>query len=66
LLFFNKRVKEGYYDLVLFEVIPNLNNFYPNEVRIELKRSYELIDTFQAPRRKTTEIIEVYRKRVQK
>jgi len=64
LAFFNGRVKEGYYDLVLFEIIPNLNNFYPNELRIELKNNYELIDTFQAPRRKTTEIIEVYRKRI--
>jgi len=64
LIFFNDRIRERYYDLVLFEIIPNLNNFYPNEVRIELMKNYDRIDTFQAPRRKTTEIIEVYRKRL--
>jgi hypothetical protein len=57
---FTDRIENEYYDLVIFEIIPNLNNFYPNEVRALLKEKYEKIDTFQAPRRNTSEVIEVY------
>jgi hypothetical protein len=57
---FTDRIEGEYYDLVIFEIIPNLNNFYPNEVRALLKEKYEKIDTFQAPRRNTSELIEVY------
>jgi hypothetical protein len=57
---FEQRVENNYYDLVLYEIIPNLNNFYPTEVRALLKKHYNQIDTFQAPRRNTTELIEVY------
>jgi hypothetical protein len=57
---FEDRVENKYYDLVLFEIIPNLYNFYPNEVRALLLEHYEKIDTFQAPRRNTREVIEVY------
>jgi hypothetical protein len=57
---FTDRIENEYYDLVIFEIIPNLNNFYPTEVHALLKEKYEKIDTFQAPRRNTLEVIEVY------
>ena len=56
----NKRIRLNHYDLVLFEYIPHLNNFYPFEVREVLIENYELLDSFQAPRELTTEVIEVY------
>lgn len=58
-----KEVKEGKYDLVLFEVIPYLNNFYPTEVRLALQDHYLLYDRFLAPRRPTDSHIEVYIKK---
>ncbi len=57
---FSKRIEEDYYDVVLFEIIPNLNNFYPYELQDKLKENYRRVDVFQAPRRRTTELIEVY------
>lgn len=59
---FKDRVDQKYYDLVLFEIVPNLNNFYPYAVQDALKKHYRKIDVFQAPRRKTNELIEVYQK----
>ncbi len=53
-------ISEKKYDLVLFEVIPNLNQFYPNEVRKSLQETYKKIHSFQAPRDNTKCIIEVY------
>lgn len=50
-VFFEDRIKNNYYDLVLFEYIPNLNNFYPFRVRDSLLVSYQKIDSFSAPRR---------------
>jgi hypothetical protein len=58
-LFLN-RIDNQYYDVVLFEIIPNLNNFYPEAVREALQDKYDRIDVFQAPRRNTSEVIEVY------
>ncbi|MEO1051415.1 MAG: hypothetical protein AAFX87_12370 [Bacteroidota bacterium] len=57
---FKQRIREGYYDIVLFEVIPYLNNFYPESVREVLKEHYEMEDRFLAPRRPTDSHIEVY------
>ena len=60
---FEDRIRNHYYDLVLFEYIPNLNNFYPFRVRDSLKLHYNLVDSFEAPRRGDTRgMIEVYRK----
>lgn len=60
---FTKRINEGFYDLVLFEHIPTLNNFYPFEVREALQKNYQLVDSFYAPRRGDTKgVIEVYTK----
>jgi hypothetical protein len=48
---FEKRIGEHYYDLVLFEDIPTLNNFYAFRVGDSLRRHYRLVDSFVAPRR---------------
>jgi hypothetical protein len=64
---FDKEIKEfcskiegKTYDLVLFEVIPNLNQFNPNEVRKSLQQHYVKVNSFQAPRDNASCIIEVY------
>jgi len=59
---FETRIKGRYYDLVLFEYIPTLNNFYPFRVRDCLRENYKLVDSFLAPRRgpETKGQIEIY------
>ena len=59
---FEERIRNNYYDLVLFENIPGLNNFYPFRVRDTLINRYQMIDSFYAPRRggETKGVIEVY------
>lgn len=59
---FETRISQHYYDLVLFEYIPTLNNFYPFRVRDSLKQYYRQVDSFMAPRRgvETQGTIEVY------
>jgi ABC-type multidrug transport system fused ATPase/permease subunit len=60
---YETRLKNRHYDLVLFEHIPTLNNFYPFRVRDVLMSHYHRIDSFPAPRRGDTRgLIEVYRK----
>ncbi|MET0635093.1 MAG: hypothetical protein ABWZ25_03630 [Chitinophagaceae bacterium] len=60
---YEKRISDKYYDLVLFEYIPNLNNFYPFRVRDSLQLHYQKIDSFAAPRRGDTQgLIEIYAK----
>ncbi len=56
----NERVRQGYYDVVLFEDIPSLTEFYPYKVRDELRKHYTLNNTFLAPRKLEDSIIEVY------
>ncbi len=61
---FESRISKSYYDLVLFEYIPSLNNFYPFRVRDKLLNYYNPIDSFPAPRKGETQgIIEVFQKR---
>lgn len=48
------------YDLILFENIPALNNFYPFEIRTCLQKSYILHTSFKAPRSDFQGTIEVY------
>ena len=50
---FCKRIEGKYYDMVLFEYIPYLNNFYPYKVRETLEKNYRKIDSFVAPRKPT-------------
>jgi hypothetical protein len=59
---FETRIRQHYYDLVLFEYLPTLNNFYPFRVRDSLKLHYRQVDSFMAPRRglETKGTIEVY------
>lgn len=59
---FETRIRDHYYDLVLFEYIPTLNNFYPFRVRDSLLLHYQKVDSFMAPRRggETMGNIEVY------
>ena len=60
LAFYKERVASHYYDVVLFEYIPTLNNFYPFELRDLLLQEYERIDSFMAPRQQTDASVEVY------
>lgn len=58
---FEKKIVNKEYDLVLFENIPTLNNFYPFRVRDTLLNHYQKIDSFYAPRRGDVKgMIEVY------
>jgi hypothetical protein len=58
---FCDRIQKNYYDLVLFEYIPYLNNFYPFEVRDYLQRYYKKVDNFTAPRKPSLQAwVEVY------
>ena len=50
---FCKRIEGKYYDMVLFEYIPYLNNFYPYKVRENLEKNYRKLDSFVAPRKPT-------------
>jgi hypothetical protein len=63
---FEARIQARYYDLVLFEYIPTLNNFYPFRTRDVLRQHYKLVDSFMAPRRgpETKGNIEVYVRQV--
>ncbi len=62
---FENRIVNKEYDIVLFEYIPTLNNFYPFRVRESLISHYQKVDSFMAPRRGDTKgIIEVFVKPV--
>ncbi len=54
------RIEEHYYDIVLFQTIPNLNNFFPDAIRDCLLKNYRLEDRFLAPRIKENSYVEVY------
>jgi hypothetical protein len=56
-------IEQEKYDVVLFEVIPNLNNFYPMDVYESLHINYKKVDEFLAPRRPTDATIEVFVKK---
>jgi len=58
---YEQKITRHEYDLVLFEYIPTLNNFYPFRVRNSLLLNYHKVDSFYAPRRGDTRgVIEVY------
>jgi hypothetical protein len=56
----NKRLRDGYYDVVLFEHIESLPTFYPIAIQEELRRLYFRFDTFPAPRKLEDGTIEVF------
>jgi hypothetical protein len=53
-------IADGEYDIVLFEHIPYLNQFYPARVRESLQKYYKKVNSFVAPREKEGAFIEVY------
>lgn len=57
---YTDKISKQYYDVVLFEYMPELNNFFPFEIRDSLLVHYQLVDSFHAPRRPTHEWIEVF------
>ena len=58
---YENKIAAKQYDLVLFEYIPSLNNFFPFRIQQSLQTHYNKIDSFPAPRRGDTQgIIEVY------
>ncbi len=57
---FAVKIRQQVYDVVLFEYVPVLNNFYPFRLRDSLQTHYHKIDSFAAPRRPTNGVIEVY------
>lgn len=58
---YEKKILSKHYDLVLFEYVPHLNNFYPFRVRDTLLYHYQKIDSFPAPRKGDTQgTIEVF------
>lgn len=62
---YEDRIIHNEYDLVLFEFIPSLNNFFPFRVRDSLQIHYNKIDSFNAPRRGSAGgYIEVYTKKI--
>lgn len=59
-----KNIEAHQYDLVLFEEIPELNQFYPEAIRVCLQKKYLKVASFQAPRDLSKSFIEVYIKDV--
>ena len=57
---FSTRIEGEYYDVVIFENIPMLNNFYPFSIRDRLMEHYVQVDSFEAPRIVYPGTIEVY------
>jgi hypothetical protein len=59
---FCEKVTRQEYDIILFEDIPNVNQFYPYEVRDCIVQHYKLKFKFLAPRIPEISYIEVYTK----
>ena len=59
---FCERVEKRDWDVILFEDIPNVNQFYPYEVRDCVKKNYRFRYRFLAPRIPEISYIEVYTK----
>jgi hypothetical protein len=57
------KITRGEYDVIMFEDIPNVNQFYPYEVRDCIREHYTLQFKFLAPRVPEFCYIEVYTKR---
>lgn len=60
---FRQKVEAQEYDVILFQDIPNLNNFYPYEVRESILKNYVLKSRFLAPRTPDNSYVEVYIKK---
>jgi hypothetical protein len=62
---YQSRIENQYYDVVIYEYLPNVNNFYPFALREQLQKYYTLEDSFEAPRTIYQGTIEVYCRNVQ-
>lgn len=58
--FFEEKIQDHYYDLVLFEYFPAANNFFPFEIRAVLEKYYLKVDSFPIPQRYVDGAIEVF------
>lgn len=47
---YEDRIRNNYYDLILFEYVPTYNNLFPFAIRDALKSYYQQEDVFDAPR----------------
>jgi hypothetical protein len=54
------KIESHQYDIVLFEVMPDVDNFFPFDVRACLQKNYTMADKFLAPTGYTTDFVEVY------
>lgn len=61
---YERQIARNYYDVVLFEYLPGLNNFFPFRVRDSLQKHYLKVDSFYAPRigPESMGMVEVYRR----
>ena len=61
---YEQQISKKYYDVVLFEYLPGLNNFFPFRVRDSLQQHYKKVDSFYAPRigPESMGTVEVYRR----
>jgi hypothetical protein len=59
---FCDKIANKEYDIILFEDIPNVNQFYPYEVRDCMKQHYKFKFKFLAPRIPEISYVEVYTK----
>lgn len=57
---YREKIREHEYNIVLFEYIPELNNFFPFIIRDELYRYYVPVDSFSGPRRASYSMVEVF------
>ena len=55
-----KKIVDEEFDVVLFEYLKSLNNFYPFQIRDCLRENYQQVDSFPAPRSDSYTLIEVY------
>ncbi|MCX2745859.1 hypothetical protein OO013_18400 [Mangrovivirga sp. M17] len=55
-----EKIDSKKYDLILFENIPNLNNFYPDKIKKCLEEEYKLVKTCSAPRQIPGATIDIY------
>jgi hypothetical protein len=55
-----EKIKDHQYDLVLFEAMPDVDNFFPFDVQSCLKEHYQKVDSFPSPTGYQTDYIEVY------
>ena len=57
---FKEKISAGAYDVVIFEYLPTLNNFFPFELRDHLLEEYRKVDEFPAPRTADKGTVEIY------